>query len=224
MTDAGADGARTPSVVRVWDGSVRLVHWALAALLPLAWWTAEQGDLARHRQIGLLLLGLVVYRVIWGVVGSETARFAAFLRGAGSVWAYLRSPGQAPIGHSPLGGWSVVAMLLALSAQIGLGLFATDEDGLESGPLSDRISFDASRAAAHYHHQLFWVLVTLVGLHVAAIVFYALVRRRNLVGPMITGRAVAAGPRPAFVSRWRMVVAAALAAAMAWLVATGLRG
>lgn len=224
MSDGGERREPASAAIRVWDGSVRLVHWAFAALLPLAWWTAEQGELARHRLIGLTLLGLVTYRLIWGAIGSETARFASFVRGPRSVWTYLRSAGQAPIGHSPIGGWSVIAMLLALSAQICLGLFATDEDGLESGPLSDRLSYDASRAAAHYHHELFWVIVSLVALHIGAIAFYALVRRRNLVAPMISGRARIFGRAPAVAPMWRMILAAMLATAMAWFVSTGLRG
>src|SRR5439155_26861485 len=123
----------------------------------------------------------------------------------------------------PLGALSVLTLLAALAAQIGLGLFAVDEDGLESGPLSYLVSFDTARAAAGIHHKLFWGLVALIGLHIAAIAFYVLVRKRNLITPMITGRGPADGTEPRS-ARWWLAAPIALAAgAAAWFVASGLK-
>jgi cytochrome b len=115
-------------------------------------------------------------------------------------------------------------MLLALAGQVGLGLFSVDEDSVEAGPLSQFLPFDTSRAIAHLHARLFWVLVGLIGLHIAAIATYA-ARRKNLVWPMITGaRPYVAGlqSRP-FAPAWRIAPVAALAAGAAWFVAHGLR-
>jgi cytochrome b len=221
-----AASAEPPSVrIRVWDAPTRLVHWAMALLIPYSWWTATHDQLERHRLSGYILLGLILFRLIWGFAGSAPSRFSSFVRGPGAVLRYLRGDsGPARPGHNPLGGWSVVAMLAAIVAQIVLGLFAVDEDGLESGPLSDRIDFDTSRALALVHHKLFWVIVALIALHIAAILFYRL-RGRKLVGAMVTGRTTADAETeaPAMAPLWRAFAAAAVAAALAWFVASGLR-
>ncbi len=215
-----AEGA--PSV-RVWDAPTRIVHWAIALLIPWSWWTASHDQLSRHRASGYALLGLLLFRLIWGVAGSETARFVRFVRGPRAIGRYLAGRDPAPIGHSPLGALSIVAMLAALAAQIGLGLFAIDEDGLEEGPLAHLVSFDSARWAAGLHHKIFWVIVALAVLHVAAILFYRIVRGRRLAAAMVTGRTRWEGAAPAMAPWWRAAFAAAVAAAIAWFVANGAR-
>lgn len=223
MTPFSDETAAAPGKVRVWDLPTRLVHWALVVLIPYAWWTATHDQLERHRLVGYSLLGLILFRLIWGFAGSAPSRFASFVRGPASVLRYLRGKNEPAMpGHNPLGGWSVVAMLLAIGAQIMLGLFAVDEDGLESGPLSDRIDFDTSRALALIHHKLFWVIVALIALHIGAIIFYRL-RGRGLTAAMVTGRTRAEAQAPAMAPLWRVLPAAAVAAAIAWFVASGLR-
>jgi cytochrome b len=211
--------------LRIWDLPTRIFHWAIVLLIPCAWWTATHDQLERHRLIGYTLLGLIVFRLIWGFIGSGPSRFTAFVRGPAAVLRYVRGrSGPAAPGHNPLGGWSILAMLFALGAQITLGLFAVDEDGLESGPLSDRLDFDTSRALALIHHKLFWVIVALIALHVAAIIFYR-VRGRHLTAAMVTGRAHAdpETEAPVIAPLWRVIPAAAVAAAIAWFVSMGLR-
>lgn len=208
----------------VWDLPVRASHWLLAVLIPFSWWSATNDHLPWHRLSGYTILGLLVFRLVWGFIGSPTARFGQFLRGPRGVMAYLGGKAAPVVGHNPLGGWSVVAMLAVLAGQVGLGLFSVDEDSIEAGPLSKFVSFDASRAIAHLHAQLFLVLLGLIGLHVAAIAVYGL-RRKNLVGPMVSGAATlaeGAEARP-LAPAWRVLPAAALAAAAAWFVAHGLR-
>ncbi len=208
----------------VWDLAVRATHWLLAVLIPFSWWSAINDHLPWHRLSGYMILGLLVFRLIWGFVGSPTARFGQFLSSPRGVIAYLRGKAAPAVGHNPLGGWSVVAMLVVLAGQVGLGLFSVDEDSIEAGPLSKFVNFDTSRAIAHLHARLFWVLVGLIGLHMAAVAIYAL-RRKNLVGPMVTGVApltqdVEVQP---LAPGWRVLPVTALAAAVAWFVAHGLR-
>lgn len=209
------------SPVVVWDLPVRLLHWLIVVCVGVSWWSAEQRLMEVHRYSGYALLGCIVFRLYWGFAGSSTARFREFVRGPRAIAAYLREPPQpAPPGHNPLGGWSVVTLLALLVAQVGLGLFVTDVDGLESGPLSYLVSFETSRTLADVHEIVFNILLGFVVLHVVAVLFYLLVRRTNLIGAMLTGRRPAA-THATLVSLWRAVPGLALAGLVVWYVARG---
>jgi len=213
---------------RLWDGPTRIFHWALVALVVFAWWSAENGRMDWHRPAGYAVVGLIVFRLIWGFVGSSSARFASFVRGPAATLAYVRTlPNRAKKdqpGHNPLGAWSVLAILAVLIVEVVTGLFAVDIDAIEAGPLSDRVDFEMGRLFAKWHHWSFWALEALVALHVAAVVFYLIYKRANLVRPMITGRQTfSEDPKLAFAPLWRAVLAAAVAGALAWFVAKGLR-
>lgn len=211
--------------MKVWDLPTRLFHWTMVLLVGFSWWSAETGHMDWHYRSGLAALVLLVFRLIWGFAGASTARFGNFLRPPAAVVAYLRRPKDsvhAP-GHNPLGGYSVVAMLLVLVVQVGTGLFAVDVDGLESGPLSHLVDFDQGRLAAGVHHLSFSVLQVLILLHVLAIAYYRL-RGRRLIVPMLTGRdaQIPAGA-PALTGGGLLRALAALAAALllGWWVSLG---
>lgn len=225
MTDRIAEPA-TPNQ-KVWDAPVRLVHWLLVFLVAVSWWTAEEGEMQWHYWSGLTIVGLLVFRIYWGFAGPETARFSRFVKGPGEVIGYagklFRHDYRASFGHNPLGALSVVAILLALVTQVGLGLFASDTDGLESGPLSPYVSYEFSKDAGDLHEDAFNILLVLIGLHIAAIIFYLVVKRINLIGPMITGSRKAAnveGPASgiAAVPIWRFLLGVAIAALTVWLI------
>ncbi|HET9459773.1 MAG TPA: cytochrome b/b6 domain-containing protein [Sphingomicrobium sp.] len=208
-------------IAAVWDLPTRLFHWLLLALVAFSWWSGKNEEVALHIWSGIAVLTLLVFRLLWGLFGSSTARFANFVRGPRAVADYLRGRWRG-IGHNPLGALSVVALLALLSAQVGLGLFASDEDGLVEGPLAHLVSLGTSETAAELHEELFDILLILIGLHIAAVLFYHLIRRKNLVGPMITGRAVVDPPaEPMRPGRW-WVAALCLIAAIAlsrWVLA-----
>jgi len=172
--------------VRVWDWPTRAIHWLLVLLIPFAWWTWKTDHMQWHRIAGYAVLALLAFRLFWGLFGSETARFAHFVRGPRGIWRYVAGRTKASVGHNPLGGLSVIALLALASAQAGLGLFAVDEDGLESGPFASVVSFADGQRAEHWHGILFNALLALIALHIAAIALYALAGN-NLVGPMIGG-------------------------------------
>ncbi|WP_199153635.1 cytochrome b/b6 domain-containing protein [Chromobacterium sp. ASV23] len=187
--------------VKVWDVPTRLFHWALVVLFGAMWFCAEQGGdwLQYHIYCGVALASLLVFRLIWGVVGSQTARFSSFVHGPRTIVRYLKGelPEREAPGHNPLGGWMVVVMLLALGAQVLTGLFAADVDSyLYDGPLAKHIDSGLAEAATGAHKLLFNGLLGLVALHLTAIVLYRLVKKQNLVGPMLTGYKKIAGEQP----------------------------
>jgi len=216
-------GEAAPQTILLWDLPTRLVHWLIALLVPFSWWSATHEHLPWHRLSGYTILALLIFRLIWGFVGGGGARFSTFLRGPGAVIAYVRRRGAAFLSHNPLGGWSVAAMLAALTLQVSLGLFSVDEDGLEAGPLSKFVSFDVGRSIARIHHLTFWLLLALIALHLGAVAFYEL-RGSRLTLPMVTGRAArAAGlAEPRRAPLIAFLLAAAAAAAIAWFIAQGL--
>jgi cytochrome b len=212
-TEAGAP-------VAVWDRPVRVVHWLFVLLIPFSWWTAEEEMMEWHYRSGLTLLGLLVFRIVWGLIGSSTARFASFVRGPQAIVSYVRGDAASPIGHNPLGALSVLALLAMISVQVGLGLFAADEDGIDSGPLAHWVDVELSENIAELHEKNFDLLAVLIGLHVAAIAAYLLIKRRNLVTPMVTGMAEAPpGTEPLRnVGALRFLVSAAISFAVVALV------
>ena len=212
---------------KVWDAPTRLFHWLIVGLVAFSWWTAEEHMMDWHRRSGLAIVGLLVFRIWWGFMGPATARFSRFIKGPGAVFGYIpklfRPNYKAAFGHNPLGALSVVAILLALVTQVGLGLFAMDTDGLESGPLARYVSYDFAEQMGDLHEDAFNILLVLIGLHIAAIAFYLLVKRVNLIGPMITGSRNAASEGAVEsierVPLWRFAAGVVLAIAVVWLIA-----
>jgi cytochrome b len=185
----------------VWDLSVRLVHWLLAGLIAFSWWSVKNHHTDWHIWSGCAVLTLLIFRLLWGFVGSSTARFASFVRGPLALRDNLRGRWSG-IGHSPLGAISVLAMFLAVAVQVALGLVSEDEDGLYTGPLYRLVSTDTSDNARDLHELWFNVILALIILHVAAIIYYRL-RGRKLTKAMITGRAaLSPGIQPMRPGKW----------------------
>lgn len=220
----------TNKEIKVWDLPVRLFHWTLVLLFAVSWASAEIGDnMTIHFYSGYAVLALVLFRVLWGIFGSTTARFAHFLRGYRAAKDYAvalkENRAIAPIGHNPLGGWMVMLMLTFLLVQAGTGLFANDDVSTE-GPLYHLISKDVSDILTEIHEVSFNILLALVGVHIAAVLYYRFIKRDNLVTPMITGRKslVSDAPEPdiRFVGGWLALLLFGLAAgAVALLVING---
>jgi cytochrome b len=177
--------------VRVWDLPTRLFHWGLALCVIGLIITGNVGGNAMvwHGRLGYAVLTLLLFRLTWGVVGGHWSRFGNFLYGPASIVAYLRGQSRPEhhVGHNPLGMFSVLALLLILLAQVGSGLFADDEIAF-TGPLAGLVSGDWVGQATSYHKKVGkLILIALVALHLGAIAFYKLVKKQNLVRPMIVG-------------------------------------
>ncbi|MCM5681685.1 cytochrome b/b6 domain-containing protein [Schlegelella sp. S2-27] len=212
---------------RVWDLPTRLFHWALAACVIGLVVTSKIGGhaMAWHFRLGYAVLALLLFRLVWGMVGGHWSRFGSFLYGPGTIVRYLRGQGEARhrVGHNPLGSLSVFGLLAVLAAQAGTGLFADDEIA-NMGPLARFVSTELSLRLTWYHKVVGEPLVLgWVALHLLAIVFHAVVKRERLVVPMITGDKELALPAPgsADTATSRLLglcILIVCAGAVAWLV------
>lgn len=176
--------------VRVWDLPTRIFHWALVVCAIALAITGTVGGNAMiwHFRFGYSVLALLLFRLAWGLVGGRWSRFAAFVYAPQSVINYLKGKGKPEhgVGHSPVGAGSVFAMLFLLAAQVASGLLSDDEIAF-AGPLTSFVSNATVSLATNYHANIGkWMLLGLLGLHVAAILFY-LRRKHNLVGAMLHG-------------------------------------
>lgn len=207
--------------IRIWDLPVRLFHWLLAATVMGSFISAKMGNLVWHERLGCTALALLLFRLIWGVAGSRYARFASFVRGPRAVQAYLRGAWRGA-GHNPLGALSVLAMLAALLFQAVSGLFTNDDIAFE-GPLAHRVSGAMTSLLTTLHRGNEKVLLALVALHIGAIVYYRMVKRHDLIGPMLSGDGAHAEPFEAARDDLRLrlralVIAALCGLAVVWLV------
>lgn len=180
--------------VRVWDLPVRLFHWALVILMAVSYFSARAGGdwMQLHFWSGYSILTLLIFRIAWGFLGSTTARFANFVKGPAAAFGHLREllgkTGPHDAGHNPLGAGMVVALILAVLAQVVTGLFASDSDtGLVNGPLTKLAADKWIDKATAFHGFWINVLLILVVLHVLAVLVYLLWKRQNLARAMLTG-------------------------------------
>jgi cytochrome b len=178
--------------VRVWDIPVRGFHWLLAFSILGLFITGKLGGnwMEWHKKIGFFVLGLIAFRIVWGFIGSEHARFKNFVRGPGTVFTYAKSlfseKSEKYIGHNPMGGLSVLALLAAVGFQAASGLFSNDDIMLE-GPYASMVSKAFSDQMTKLHHLNSNLILILIGVHLSAIAFYAVYKQENLIEAMITG-------------------------------------
>ena len=209
---------------RIWDLPTRALHWGLVIAIGFCWWSGTNNELEYHVLSGYAALWIILMRVYWGFAGSSTALFKNFVRGPGAIIAYVRTlhwrnTPHTP-GHNPLGALSVLALLGVTLTVVVLGLFAVDVDGLFSGPMSLYVTFKKGRHLARLHYQWFEYMLWVIGLHLAAVAFYYVHKRHNLVKPMITGKAqVEEDMTPA--PLWRFVLGAVVISAFVWTVSKG---
>lgn len=178
--------------VLVWDLPTRLFHWLLVLSLAGSWWTAEAGIewMDWHFRLGYFAGGLILFRLIWGLVGTRHARFSSFLKGPIATAKYAATlfsrESKSTSGHNPLGGLVVLIILIAVGIQVGTGLFATD-DIFTTGPFYPWVDDKTASELTSIHHLNFDILLIIAALHIAAVLFYLIWKRRNLIWPMIIG-------------------------------------
>jgi cytochrome b len=182
------------SRIRVWDLPVRLFHWTLVILIATSYFSGRAGGdwMKLHFWSGYAILTLLLFRIVWGFIGSTTARFSNFVKGPSAAFRHIAELAGADrpreAGHNPLGGAMVLVLIFAVLAQVVAGLFSADTDtGVVTGPLSGLVADKWIERATAFH--TFWVnaLLILVGLHVLAAIVYLVWKRQNLIGAMIHG-------------------------------------
>lgn len=176
--------------VKVWDIPTRLFHWILVALIAALAISGEVGKLGVHMLLGPMVLTLILFRLVWGVIGSETARFSHFVRGPRAVLAYMaaaKNGAVRSVGHNPLGAFSVLALLGLILAQALSGLFTSD-DIFTDGPLAHLLSSKMVALISSVHRIGFKLLLAFIALHLAAVAFYRFVKKDDMLQAMITGR------------------------------------
>ena len=175
----------------IWDLPLRIFHWSFAFTVLASWYTAEQeGELIDiHMQLGYVAIGLLIFRVLWGIVGPKHARFSQFIPSPKALLAYLKNSckSEATAGHNPLGALMVIVMIVLIFIQALSGLFIND-DIFSSGPYYGSVSSDIEKIMKFLHHNTFDLMIGAIALHIGAIAFYWRVKKQNLVIPMITGK------------------------------------
>jgi cytochrome b len=177
----------------VWDLPLRLFHWLLVASIVASYVTARIGfeTMQWHMYLGYWTLGLILFRILWGFVGPKHSRFSSFLASPAGMWRYAKGLGAGTMiqtaGHNPLGGISVLVMLVLVGFQATTGLFATD-DIVWTGPYNGAVSGETAEQLTALHHLNFNFILAAVALHILAIAFYLLVKKQNLVGAMVHGK------------------------------------
>lgn len=183
--------------VRAWDGPTRLFKWTLVALVLMAWVTQQGGDawLEWHIRNGYAILILLVFRLLWGFVGSSTARFSSWVTWPWTAVRYgidlVRGRARPYLGHNPLGAWMIIALIAVVGSQAVAGLFTVDSNGLMGGPFANLDFGDPTpvqRFFSRYHHWAFNVVLAFAIVHVLANLFYEFVKGDPVVGAMITGQ------------------------------------
>ena len=180
--------------IRVWDVPVRLFHWSLVILIAVSYFSGHAGGawMKLHFWSGYAILTLVLFRIAWGFVGSTTARFSNFVKGPGAFFGHLKEmlgkDGPREVGHNPVGGAMVVALLFAVLLQAVAGLFSADTDeGTATGPLALKVADKFVEKATAFHHFWINIILVMVALHVLAALAYLVWKRQNLIGAMLTG-------------------------------------
>lgn len=242
MNDSNETATESKRTVKVWDIWVRVFHWLLVLLIILSYLTGEIGgfdftmpgsdrfvsNMNVHIWSGVAILGLLIFRIVWGFFGSSTARFGSFLKPPAVIIDYVTSVLKGPVaffaGHNPAGGAVVVIILLALTVQGFTGLFSQDESFFATkGPLAFVVGDETSKEITVFHKNWWeYVIITLIVIHVAANLFYWLVKKQDLIIAMFTGRRRLpdgqAEPQVSFAATWLGAAIAIGSAILMWIV------
>jgi len=174
--------------IKVWDSPTRIFHWLLACSITGLWYTGSESMMDIHFPLAYVTLILIVFRIIWGFVGSHYSRFSSFPLSPKTAFKYLTNKGYTwQPGHNPLGSWGVIFMLISISLQLITGLFSNDSI-LKEGPLAHYISNDLSDSMTSLHSLNINYLLVLIGFHITAVLFHNFIKKEDIIVGMLTGK------------------------------------
>jgi len=179
--------------VLIWDLPLRIFHWLFAFTVIASWYTSDQDNdlIELHMQLGYFALGLLVFRVLWGFVGTKHSLFTSFIPTPKRLVLYIKNLSnnriESSVGHNPLGSLMVILMILLISLQAISGLFIND-DVFSSGPYYESVSKDIEKIMVFLHHNVFDFMIAAIILHLVAIGYYVRIKKQSLILPMITGK------------------------------------
>ena len=211
--------------MRVWDLPTRLFHWTIVLLIAVSYFSVQYDRMDIHFLSGYAMLALLLFRLAWGFVGSDTSRFGRFVKSPIAGFRHLAQIGRREpddeIGHNAAGGWMVLILLALLAFQVATGLFANDDATVE-GPLKHLVANAASDRLSGLHSLNFNIILGAIGLHVLAILAYAVIKRHNLLRPMITGKKRLPGntQQPRIASSLLAAMILLLAGCAVWVLVT----
>jgi len=176
--------------VKVWDLPIRLFHWSLLLSVTYSWFSIKVlEDMQQHFYAGYVVLTLLLFRIVWGFIGSPYAKFYSFVFPVSELVAYIKQfpavGGRQYLGHNPLGGLSTVAIIGVLMLQVALGLFSSDDYFF--APLTGLVSDNTVANLSDLHSDNVTLIYAVLGLHVFAILYYKLRKKQALTKSMITG-------------------------------------
>lgn len=218
----------------LWDWPTRLFHWSLLPLIFLQWLLAENSEAVQdylagkditfdamlwHARFGFILLFLLLFRIVWGFVGSSSSRFSHFVKKPRDVIAYAKTlslrNSSRYAGHNPLGAWMVLGLLFLIGVQIFSGLFLTDDIAME-GPFYATISETIAEAFETVHAINFNILLLAITLHISAVFYYLIYKQQNLISPMMHGKTDLPYQNQHSISAFKVLLVAAVAAIPVW--------
>ncbi len=224
-----------PVKMTVWDGPIRLFHWSLAISASLGLYSGfmNKFDSAElmgislgqewgtvHLWCGYSVLGLCLFRLVWGILGSSNAKLWTLVASPMALFSYaktLHQPAKSIGRHNPIGAYASLLLILGFLAQAGMGLYAMD-DYFYEGPLASEVTSSDSKELTSLHKKWGPWLIGFSIFHVAAVLFYVTVRKRNLITPMITGTDTLSDgiDPPAIAPQWRFLLAISITALIVW--------
>lgn len=174
----------------VWDLPIRIFHWLLVAAIAGAWYTAEEGYEDTHMKIGYAIIGLLIYRIVWGIFGTEHSLFRSFIPSPFKLYQHTKNifkvDAKQSVGHNPLGALSALIMLFLIGLQAATGLFTKGE--IWYGPYTSAVGSELQKRLDGIHHANFDFILVALGVHIVAIFFYLFFKKQNLITPMIHGK------------------------------------
>jgi len=177
----------------IWDLPLRIFHWLFACTIIASWYTSDQDNdlIELHMQLGYFALGLIIFRILWGLVGTKHSLFISFVPSPKILISYIKNfsskNDEISAGHNPLGSLMVILMIVLVSLQAVSGLFIND-DVFSSGPYYDSVSKEVEQVMMFLHHNVFDFMIAAIALHLLAIAYYVRVKKQSIILPMITGK------------------------------------